>query len=104
MKASWEKEKGLIAESHDWVDEPTSESEKDTSNVCLMAKIRDMEYPEGQVPSTALVSTKCSSSTSSAKYSQVHPFFSLSDSEKIEVFDSLTIDLHNVKGAKKKFD
>ena len=73
-----------MPESHDWADEPSSDSEKESQNTCLMTKIDDHENGEGTALSTALVSNECPS------ISKVHPFFSLSDSEKIDAFDSLT--------------
>ncbi|KAJ9553580.1 hypothetical protein OSB04_017625 [Centaurea solstitialis] len=83
------KGKGLLAESNDWVDEPTSSDDepKETIN-CLMAIIdEDMEEDS----STALVSTEIPST------SKVHPFHSLTESEKINAYDSLTVDYHNLK-------
>ncbi|KAI3728046.1 hypothetical protein L6452_16674 [Arctium lappa] len=91
------KGKGLLAESHDWADEPTSESDKDMANLCFMAKIDDVDDSETSSTSIALVSTECSTSST-----QVHPFFSLSDAEKIVAFDSLTIDFYEANDAKKK--
>ncbi|KAI3678224.1 hypothetical protein L6452_37509 [Arctium lappa] len=91
------KGKGQMTKTYDWVDEPTSESEKDISNICLMAKINDVEDPEGHASSTALVSAECSSFSS-----QVHSFHSLIVSEKIEAFDSLTIDFYSENDVKKK--
>ncbi|KAI3685466.1 hypothetical protein L6452_34710 [Arctium lappa] len=91
------KGKGLLAESHDWADEPTSESDKEMANLCFMAKIDDADDGETSSTSMALVSAECSTSST-----QVHPFFSLSDAEKIEAFDSLTIDFYEAKDAKKK--
>ncbi|KAJ9542522.1 hypothetical protein OSB04_029028 [Centaurea solstitialis] len=88
------KGKGLLAESNDWVDEPTSSDDepKETVN-CLMAIIdEDMEEDS----STALVSTEIPST------SKVHPFHSLTESEKINAYDSLTVDYHNLKHEKKK--
>ncbi|KAI3773029.1 hypothetical protein L6452_04226 [Arctium lappa] len=91
------KGKGLLAESHDWADEPTSESDKEMANPCFMAKIDNADDGETSSTSMALVSAECSTSSS-----QVHPFFSLSDAEKIEAFDSLTIDFYEATDAKKK--
>ncbi|KAJ9557264.1 LOW QUALITY PROTEIN: hypothetical protein OSB04_011878 [Centaurea solstitialis] len=88
------KGKGLLAESNDWVDEPTSSDDepKETVN-CLMAIIdEDMEEDS----STALVSIEIPST------SNVHPFHSLTKSEKINAYDSLAVDYHNLKHEKKK--
>ncbi|KAJ9538463.1 hypothetical protein OSB04_031196 [Centaurea solstitialis] len=46
--------------------------------------------------STALVTTEIPST------SQVHPFYSMTDSEKINAFDYLTVDFRNLKDEKKK--
>ncbi|KAJ9564937.1 hypothetical protein OSB04_000903 [Centaurea solstitialis] len=76
------KGRGLLAESNDWVDEPTSSDDepKETVN-CLMAIIdEDMEEDS----STALVSTEIPSTS------------------KINAYDSLTVDYHNLKHEKKK--
>ncbi|KAI3715284.1 hypothetical protein L6452_22259 [Arctium lappa] len=57
-----------------------NEIEMDTSNVCLMEKINDMEDLEGHVFSTALVSAECSSSSSQIYIdcsSHAHAFSSL---------------------------
>ncbi|KAI3692022.1 hypothetical protein L6452_31828 [Arctium lappa] len=91
------KGKGQMTETHDWADEPTSESDKEMANLCFMAKIDDADDGETSSTSMVLVSAECSTSSS-----QVHPFFSLSDAEKIEAFDSLTIDFYEAKDAKKK--
>ncbi|KAJ9553103.1 hypothetical protein OSB04_017148 [Centaurea solstitialis] len=88
------KGKGLLAESNDWVDEPTSSDDEPQETVnCLMA-IEDEDMEEDL--STALVSTEIPST------SQVHPFYSMTESEKINAFDSLTVDFHNLKDEKKK--
>ncbi|KAJ9566374.1 LOW QUALITY PROTEIN: hypothetical protein OSB04_002340 [Centaurea solstitialis] len=88
------KGKGLLAESNDWVDEPTSSDDEPQEIVnCLMA-IEDEDMQEDL--STALVSTEIPST------SQVHPFYSMTESEMINAFDSLTVDFHNLKDEKKK--
>ncbi|KAI3665553.1 hypothetical protein L6452_44180 [Arctium lappa] len=88
------KGKGLMAETLYWVDEPTSDSEKEVSSKCLMAKLD--EEPKDSC-SRMDFTAECSSSSS-----QVHPFLSLSNEEKIEAFDSLTVLFHNEKDAKKR--
>ncbi|KAI3702841.1 hypothetical protein L6452_28594 [Arctium lappa] len=92
---SQRKGKGLMAETLDWVDEPTSDSEKEVSSKCLMAKLD--EEPKDSC-SRMDFTAECSSSSSS----QVHPFLSLTNEEKIEAFDSLTVLFHNEKDAKKR--
>ncbi|KAJ9552947.1 LOW QUALITY PROTEIN: hypothetical protein OSB04_016992 [Centaurea solstitialis] len=88
-----EKEKRLLLETHDWVDEPTSSDDKqDKVNNYLMAIDEDME----EITSTALVPTESPST------SQVHPFHSMTESGKIDDFDSLTVDYHNLKNEKKR--
>ncbi|KAJ9553020.1 LOW QUALITY PROTEIN: hypothetical protein OSB04_017065 [Centaurea solstitialis] len=88
-----EKEKRLLLETHDWVDEPTSSDDKqDKVNNYLMAIDEDME----EITSTALVPTESPST------SQVHPFHSMTESGKIDAFDSLTVDYHNLKNEKKR--
>ncbi|KAI3746445.1 hypothetical protein L6452_08879 [Arctium lappa] len=57
------KGKCLLAESHDWVDEPTSESDKEMANLCFMDKIDDVDDSEAQSSSMALVSVECSTSS-----------------------------------------
>ncbi|KAI3684878.1 hypothetical protein L6452_34105 [Arctium lappa] len=91
---SQQKGKGLMAETLDWVDEPTSDSEKEVSSKCLMAK-HDEESKDSC--SRMNFTAECSSSSS-----QVHPFLSLTNEEKIEAFDSLTVLFHNEKDAKKR--
>ncbi|KAI3678627.1 hypothetical protein L6452_37926 [Arctium lappa] len=88
--------KGLMVESHDWVDEPTSDSEKEITNKCLMAKLDDLGKTKDS-DSMMDFSAECSSSSS-----QVHLFHSLSDDEKIEAYDSLTVLYHNEKDARKR--
>ncbi|KAI3715976.1 hypothetical protein L6452_22980 [Arctium lappa] len=92
---SQRKGKGLMAETLDWIDEPTSDSEKEVSSKCLMAKLD--EEPKDSC-SRMDFTAECSSSSSS----QVHPFLSLTNEEKIEAFDSLTVLFHNEKDAKKR--
>ncbi|KAI3715890.1 hypothetical protein L6452_22879 [Arctium lappa] len=75
-------------------DEPTSDSEKEVSSKCLMAKLD--EEPKDSC-SRMDFTAECSSSSS-----QVHPFLSLTNEEKIEAFDSLTVLFHNEKDAKKR--
>ncbi|KAI3727549.1 hypothetical protein L6452_16165 [Arctium lappa] len=91
---SQRKGKGLMAETLDWVDEPTSDSEKEVSSKCLMVKL-DEESKDSC--SRMNFTAECSSSSS-----QVHPFISLTNEEKIEAFDSLTVLFHNEKDAKKR--
>ncbi|KAI3771679.1 hypothetical protein L6452_02846 [Arctium lappa] len=91
---SQRKGKGLMAETLDWTDEPTSDSEKEVSSKCLMAKLD--EEPKDSC-SRMDFTAECSSSSS-----QVHPFLSLTNEEKIEAFDSLTVLFHNEKDAKKR--
>ncbi|KAI3666976.1 hypothetical protein L6452_42017 [Arctium lappa] len=79
------------------LDEPTSESDKEMANLCFMDKLDDVDDCETSSTSMALVTAE--SSTFSI---QVHPFFSLSDAEKIEAFDSLTVDFYESKDIKKK--
>lgn len=95
------KGKTLVAETHCWEDEQTSESESEYVTKCLMAKIDELEEMERSLHITALVSTE--GSTSGTK-SQVHPFTFLSNDQKIDAFDSLTVDFCNLKEQKKKAD
>ncbi|KAI3758096.1 hypothetical protein L6452_05644 [Arctium lappa] len=52
-----------MAESRDWVDEPTSESEKEISSKCLMAKLDDVADAK-DTDTTMNFSAECSFSSS----------------------------------------
>ncbi|XP_024969679.1 uncharacterized protein LOC112509039 [Cynara cardunculus var. scolymus] len=101
------KGKGLMVETQDWIDEPTySSSDENMTHLCLMTNIQEIE--DSVKGSSSTVVTDLPSTSKDAKDlvkpKKVNNFSSLSESEKVQPYDSLSVDLYNARSAKKKAD
>ncbi|XP_024976198.1 uncharacterized protein LOC112514096 [Cynara cardunculus var. scolymus] len=96
-----------MAETHDWIDEPTSSSsDEDMAYMCLMANIQEREDFIKGSSSTAAADLPSTSKDAKdlVKPNKVNNLSSLFESDKVQAYDSLSVDLYNARSAKKKAD
>ncbi|XP_024961134.1 uncharacterized protein LOC112501673 [Cynara cardunculus var. scolymus] len=96
-----------MAETNEWIDEPTSSyGDEDMAYLCLMAKIQEIKDSFKGTFSTVAIDVPSTSKDAKdlVKPKKVNNFFSLSESENVQAYDSLSVDLYYARSAKKKAD